>query len=521
MKIHRKLLTPVLALTVTAALSSSWVVNAKEETPNQTLFKNVNIFDGKSEKLSIGQNVLVEGNTIKAIGKEVTASANATVIDGAGRTLMPGLIDNHVHLSLNGKSLLDMEANKTWEDLAIGSVAMAKLYLDEGFTTVRDMGGTNGGLNRAIKAGVVEGPRVYSSGAFIGGRGGHADFALFSSRQGGDTNMSRLNLAQETNGGDAVLAAARNNFRQGASQLKIMQTGGVASLFDPWQLNGMTEEEIRAAVQVADDYQSYVAAHSYTKKAILRALDMGVMTIEHGFMFDGDINKKMKQKGAYITTNLTAFSPLLADVPALNAPANQYKLKTATAAFGGYLDNVRKYKPKRGHQTDCVGDAKACQPQIAYEKHLNGEFFGNHAALVSLTSVGGEIAKLSGPVVNPYPETTLGIIQKGATADILLVDGNPLEDLSVIGANPKWFDAAPRKGVKTIRIIMKDGKIYKNTLDQNVAAIPEARILSKEEAVANFEAFKANQAVFEKLAGCKGGLSDEKLHALHQLADLH
>ncbi|MEA2080036.1 MAG: amidohydrolase family protein, partial [Pseudomonadota bacterium] len=257
MKLSKKLLSPVLALTMSAALFGSTLLNAAEEAPGQILFKNVNIFDGKSNKLNNGQNVLIEGNTIKAIGKDVKASTDATVIDGAGRTLMPGLIDNHVHLTLNGKSLLDIEANMTWEDLAIGSVAMAKLYLDEGFTTVRDMGGTNGGLNRAIKAGFIDGPRVYSSGAFIGGRGGHADFALFSSRQGGDTNMSRLNLSQEANGADAVLAVARNNFRQGASQLKIMQTGGVASLFDPWQLNGMTVDEIKAAVQIADDYQSY------------------------------------------------------------------------------------------------------------------------------------------------------------------------------------------------------------------------------------------------------------------------
>ncbi len=521
MRISKKIMMPVLALTVSAALFSSTLINAAEDAPSQILFKNVNIFDGKSDELNNGQNVLIEGNVIKAIGKDVKAGANATEIDGAGRTLMPGLIDNHVHLTLNGKSLLDIEANQTWEDLAIGSVAMAKLYLEEGFTTVRDMGGTNGGIDRAIKAGVIEGPRVYSSGAFIGGRGGHADFALFTSRQGGDTNMSRLNISHEANGADAVMAVARNNFRQGASQLKIMQTGGVASLFDPWQLNGMTVDEIKAAVQIADDYQSYVAAHSYSKDAILRALNLGVKTIEHGFMFDGEINKLMKKKDAYITTNLTAFSPLLADIPALNAPQNQYKLKTATAAFGSYLDNVRKYKPKRGHHTDCVGNAEACRPQIAYEKHLNGKFFGNHAALVSMTSIGGDIAKLSGPVMNPYPETTLGVIQKGATADILLVDGNPLKDLSAIGANPKWFDAAPRKGVKTIRIIMKDGKIYKNTLNEDVAVIPEAKPLTKEESLANFEAFRANQVAFEKLSGCKGGLTDDKLHALHQVAELH
>ena len=438
---------------------------AVEDTPPQTLFNNVNIFNGTEDKLYNGMNVLVEGNVIKTISANaIKANDKATVIDGAGRTLMPGLIDNHVHLMLNGAGLLDIEANQTWEDLAIGGVAMAKLYLDEGFTTVRDMGGANGGLTRAIKAGTIVGPRVYPSGAFIGGRGGHADFALYTSRPGGDTNMSRLNMSHEANGAVQVMQVARNNFRQGASQIKIMQTGGVASLFDPWQLNGMTVEEIKAAVQIADDYQSYVGAHSYSKEAIMRALKLGVKTIEHGFMFDGEINEEMIKQGAYITTNLTAFSPLLADIAALNDPRNQYKLKTATAAFKGYLDNVREFNPKRGHQTDCVGPASACQSQIAYEKYLNGDFFGNFRALVSLTSVGGEIAALSGPVMNPYPESRLGVVEKGATADLLLVDGNPLEDLSVIGAVDKWFDAPPRDGVETIRIIMTDGKIYKNTL---------------------------------------------------------
>ena len=437
---------------------------ATAQEARSVLFNNVNIFDGKSNKLLPKMNVLVEGNVITSISKAKIPAQGAQVIDGDGRTLMPGLIDNHVHLMLNGGGLLDIEANQTWEDIAIGGVAMAKLYLEEGFTTVRDMGGANAGLNRAISKGLIVGPRIYPSGAFIGGRGGHADFALFSSQPGQETKMSMLNMSREANGADAVLLAARNNFRQGASQLKIMQTGGVASLFDPWQLNGMTPDEIEAAVQIANDYQSYVGAHSYSKKAIMLALDLGVKTIEHGFMFDGEVHKKMTEKGAYITTNLTAFSPLLAELGALSDPRNQHKLKTAQAAFGGYIDNVKKYKPKRGHQTDCVGDAVTCQKQIAYEKYLNGDFFGNHRALVSMTSIGGEIAALSGPVVNPYPDTRLGVIEEGATADILLVDGNPLDDLSVIGASEKWFDAPAREGVETIRIIMKDGVIYKNTL---------------------------------------------------------
>jgi imidazolonepropionase-like amidohydrolase len=439
-------------------------VSAQDEAPTQILFTNVNIFDGKTNGLARGMNVLVEGNLIKTILLSAISAPDATVIDGGGRTLMPGLIDNHVHLMLNGGGLLDIEANQTWEDIAIGGVVMAELYLMEGFTTVRDMGGANAGLQRAINTGAIVGPRVYPSGAFIGGRGGHADFALYSSIPGGETQMERLNMSAPVDGADAVLRAARNNFRQGASQIKIMQTGGVASLFDPWQLNGMTVAEIEAAVQIANDYQSYVAAHSYTVDAMIRALDLGVKTIEHGFMFNDDVYAKMVEKGAYITTNLTAFSPLLAEIEALADPRNQYKLQTAQAAFTDYLDNVRRLNPKRGHQTDCVGNAVVCQSQIAYEKYLNGDFFGNYRALVSMTSVGGEIAALSGPVVNPYPYAKLGVIEEGAYADIILVDGNPFEDLSVIGAVDKWFDAPPRDGVETIRIIMKNGVIYKSTL---------------------------------------------------------
>jgi len=463
MSIGRKLQALVLALAIVAVATPQRAIAQEEEST--VLFTNVNIFDGTSETLQNGMNVLVVDNLISQISSSPINAPGVTVIDGRGRTLMPGLIDNHVHLMLNGAGLLDIEANQTWEDIAIGGVAMAELYLMEGFTTVRDMGGANAGLQRAINAGTIVGPRVYPSGAFLGGRGGHADFALYSSLPGGETQMERLNMSAPVDGADAVLRAARNNFRQGASQLKIMQTGGVASLFDPWQLNGMTVAEIEAAVQIANDYQSYVAAHSYTADAMLRALDLGVKTIEHGFMFNDEVHAKMVEKGAYITTNLTAFSPLLAEIEALGDPRNQYKLQTAQAAFTDYLDNVRRLKPRRGHQTDCVGNAVVCQPQIAYEKYLNGEFFGNYEALVSLTSVGGEIAALSGPVMNPYPYAKLGVIEEGAYADILLVDGNPLEDLSVIGAVDKWFDAPPRDGVETIRIIMKDGVIYKNTLN--------------------------------------------------------
>ena len=162
----------------------------------------------------------------------------ATVIDGGGRTLMPGLIDNHVHFSLTGATLSDIENNMTWEDIAYNAVPSAEMYLMEGFTTVRDAGGTNAGLRRAIDSGLILGPRMYTSGAFLGGRGGHADFAPFTGQPGAETKMSRLNMAREVDGVEATLKYARNNFRMGNTQLKVMQSGGVVSLFDPWQMEG-------------------------------------------------------------------------------------------------------------------------------------------------------------------------------------------------------------------------------------------------------------------------------------------
>ncbi len=379
---------------------------------------------------------------------------------------MPGLIDNHVHLMLPGPTLPAMEANSTWEDIAIHGVAQSEMYLMQGFTTVRDAGGANAGLQRAINSGKIIGPRIYPSAAFIGGRGGHADFANFTAPLGEASNFSRLNMAQDADGVEAVLAIARNNFRMGASQLKVMQSGGVVSAFDPWQMEGRTVAEIEAAVEIAEQYGSYAMAHSYKKESILRALNAGVKSIEHGFMYDCEIGKLMKKKGAYITTNLTAFAPGLFDIPAVrDVPASLRKAKSASAAFVDYIDNMKKCPANRGHNTDCVGTISACSKQIAYEKYLNGDFFGNHTALVSMTSIGGEIAAMSGEFMNPYPEGKLGVIEAGAYADILIVDGNPLEDLSVIGTSEKWFDAPePPESPETIRIIMKDGKVYKNTL---------------------------------------------------------
>jgi len=438
--------------------------------PAQILFTNVNVFNGTENKLHEAMNVLVETNLIKRItADKPEINELASVIDGAGRTLMPGLIEGHGHLQMNGTSLADIENNRSIEELAIRSAAKAKAALMSGFTTWRDMGGMGAGLRKSIDAGIVEGPRIYPSGAFIGPTGSHADFRNFTTPNetvyGANSSGSRTGMTFTADSVDMIKVGARQNFMQGATQIKIMSSGGVASAFDPWQLDAYSEEEIRAAVEIADAYGSYVASHAYSKKSILRCLNNGVKTIEHGFMFDGEIAILMRKKKAYITTNMHAFSPYLGQIEAISSsPASSRKAETAQAAFKDFIKNVNKHQPKLAFNADCVGYGDSCIKQTDHEIFLSAKFFGNFFALKSLTSVGGELVALSGDVLNPYPEGKLGVIEEGAYADMLLVDGNPLEDITVIGGNEKWFDAEQRDGIETIKVIMKDGVIYKNTL---------------------------------------------------------
>jgi imidazolonepropionase-like amidohydrolase len=504
----RRLTTIIIAI---AIIAFAVFAQAKDEIPSEViLFKNVNIFDGESDSLKNGYDVLVVRNLIKKIAKDIPSSGtyeldvasggvrkipvysgydtntytinikeggtkteqkqvNVKVIDGGGRTLMPGLIEGHGHLQMNGKSISEIENSLNWEELAVRSAVNAKAALMSGFTSWRDAGGMGAGLRKTIDAGLIEGPRIYPLGGFIGPTGSHADFRNFTTPNetinGTSSAGGRLGMTLTADGVDAIKTAARQNFMQGATQIKIMSSGGVVSQFDPWQLDAYSAEEIRAAVAVADAYGSYVMSHAYSKVSIMRCLENGVKTIEHGFMFDGDVAELMEEKDAYMTTNMSAFSPLLTEISAISAsPASTRKANSAQKAFKNYVENVKKYRPKLGYQGDCVGLPATCQAQNDHHLYLGAHFFGNFYYLKALTSVNGEILKLSGEVLDPYPEGKLGVVEEGAYADLLLVDGNPLEDITVIGGNEKWFDAPPRDGIDTMRVIMKDGKIYKNTL---------------------------------------------------------
>jgi imidazolonepropionase-like amidohydrolase len=457
--------TSKLIISAVAAISLTSAAFAAE----QTLIKNVKIWDGKSTDLSKNQDVLIEGELIKSIGTGLKVAADVEVIDGGGRTLMPGLIEGHGHLQMNGTSLADIENNRNWEELAVRSAAKAKIALMSGFTSWRDAGGMGAGLKKSIDSGVVAGPRIYPAGAFIGPTGSHADFRNFTTPNetfnGPQSSGARHGMTVTADGVDAIKTAARQNFMQGATQIKIMSSGGVASAFDPWQLDAYSAEEIRAAVEVADAYGSYVMSHAYSKKSIMRCLENGVKTIEHGFMFDKEIAELMEEKGAYMTTNMHAFSPYLGDIEAIkSSPAASRKAESAVKAFTHFIDNVNKYQPKFAFNADCVGFGDSCIKQTDHEIYLVAKFLGNHFALKSLTSVGGEMLALSGDTLNPYFKGPLGIIKAGAYADVLLVDGNPLKDITVIGGNEKWFDAPKRNDIKTMRVIMKGGVVYKNTL---------------------------------------------------------
>jgi len=339
----------------------------------------------------------------------------------------------------------------------------------DGFTTVRDAGGMSGkGVKKLVDRGDLPGPRIYPSGAILSQTSGHADTRAVSARNpllSGvmDSNMERLDIAHAVDGREAILAAVRRNLKQGASQIKIMGGGGVATEFDPWHSTGYTVDETRAAVEAAEDYGPYLMSHLNQPESIQRAIEAGVISIEHGFAIDEETMQMLVDKGAFLSTQLTGTSEELFKLPSLT-PENRRKLGIARDDMKNYFVLVKKYDPKQVFAIDAVLTTHAqADQQRAHEIWLFGHHFGNLAFLTAATSTAGELLAKTGDL-NPYPLGPIGVVEEGAYADLLLVDGNPLQDLSILGANELWYDAPPREGVEGINVIMKDGVIYKNTL---------------------------------------------------------
>ncbi len=418
-----------------------------------TLFQNVRIFDGKSATLSAPSNVLVRGSTIERISLApitVDASANVRIIAAGGRVLMPGLIDAHWHSFMAATAMpLLMTANPSY--LQIMAARQAEATLMRGFTTVRDMGGPVFGLKRAIDEGAIKGPRIYPSGAMISQTSGHGDFRFpfeLPRTMGGPLSQSETQgAAAIADSPDEVRLRAREQLRQGASQIKLMGGGGVSSQYNPIESTQFTEAEIHAAVEAAENWGTYVAVHAYTPRAIRQAVAAGVKCIEHGQLIDEPTAKLLAEKGIWWSLQPLTYD---ADVFARMTPVSQRKALEVFAGTENAYKLAKKYNIKTAFGTDILFNVGAASRQGTYLAKMV-RWYTPAEALKMATADNGELMALSG-FINPYPGK-LGVVEAGALADLLLVDGNPLENIQLV-ADPD----------KTFLVIMKDGTVYKNTL---------------------------------------------------------
>lgn len=412
------------------------------------LFRNVRIFDGKGGSLSAPSNVLVRNKVIEKISTG-DISASAQMIDGGGRVLMPGLIDAHWHAMLVRPSpMAALAGDIGYNNLLAASEATATLM--RGFTTVRDMGGPSFGLKQAIDEDLVAGPRIYPSGAIITVTSGHGDFRQLSDLPrtigGMLSRMEQIGGSMVADSPDEVRVRAREQLMQGASQVKLTAGGGVASPFSPLDVSTFTEPELRSAVEAADNWGTYVATHAYTPVAIQRSIAAGVRCVEHGHLMDEASARLMAEKGIWLSTQ-----PFL-DLSAAAAlgPAEQDKMRQVVTGTDRVYALAKKYGIKTAFGTDVLFSKALADNQGAMLAALT-RWYTPAEALAMATSANAELLSLSG-ARNPYPGR-LGVVEEGALADLLLIDGNPLDTIKIIEDPAKNFV-----------VIMKNGRIYKNTL---------------------------------------------------------
>lgn len=413
------------------------------------LFQNARLFDGLEPNTREGVSVLVQDGMIADVVQgAIAAPEGATVIDAGGRTLIPGLIDAHWHAMLAATPLPVM-LTAAEGDIHLMATAEARRTLMRGFTTVRDAGGPAFPLKRAIDSGIVDGPRIFPSGAMISQTSGHGDFRSIWELPGYEGKLSRadvLGAAALADGRDAVLKATREQLMLGASQVKIVAGGGASSVYDLIDVMQFLPEEIEAAVLAAADWGTYVIAHVYTAEGIKRCIRSGVRSIEHGNIADEEAVKMMADAGT-----VWSLQPLVQEnANPTNDPVRLAKQMIVWEGTDTAYKLAQQYKILTGFGTDVLFDAPAATRQgkvLAYMKR----WYTPAQALKQATADNAAILAMSGPR-NPYPGK-LGVIQKGAYADMLLVEGDPTENLDLVADAETNF-----------KIIMKAGKIYKNTL---------------------------------------------------------
>lgn len=414
------------------------------------MFQNFLLFDGKSNALRGGLRLFIEGNRIKRIaGGEITPPEGARVIDCGGRVIMPGLIDAHWHtifaaLPLN--ALLSADIGYIF----LAASAQAERTLMRGFTTVRDLGGPSFALKQAIDEGLVTGPRIFPSGAMITTTGGHGDMrplADLPRSPGGPLSYTELTgSAYIADSADEVRLRVREQLLQGASQIKLVGGGGVASWRTTLDMFTFSEPEFRAGVEAAADRNTYVAVHAYPPAQIQRAINAGTQCVEHGHLMDEKTAMLMAQKDIWLSTQ-----PFVSedDAPPLVGQSRANLLQVIAGTNTVYT-LAKKHKIKTAFGSDLLFSRKITERQGLALTHLT-RWYGNIDILKMATSVNGQLLAMSGPR-NPY-QGKLGVIEEDALADLLIVDGNPIKDIELVARPDKNF-----------MIIMKDGKIHKDTL---------------------------------------------------------
>ncbi|WMD20849.1 amidohydrolase family protein [Achromobacter seleniivolatilans] len=426
-------------------------VTRQPATPAQPrLLTNLRLFDGTGKPVREGVQVLIQGNVISALPAAGESVEGAQVIDCQGKVVMPGLIDVHWHSMLAAISQVTaMTADIGY--LYIAAAQEAERTLLRGFTSIRDAGGPAFALKRAIDEGMVPGPRIYPSGAMISQTAGHGDFRLRSevprAANGPLSLVESAGVAMIADGSAEVLRRVREQLMLGATQVKVIAGGGVASLYDPLDSTQFSEVELRTAVEAADDWNTYVMAHVYTPKGIQRTIKAGVQCIEHGQLADEASVRMMRDEGVW-----WSLQPFLQDEDSNAYPdaARQASQRQVAEGTVKAYEMAQKYGIKTGWGTDILFNAKNT-PTQGRQLAKMVRFYDALTALAQATGVNGELLALSGER-NPYPRA-LGRIVPGAYADLLVADGDPARNLDFLG-DPG----------KNLRLIMKDGKVYKNTL---------------------------------------------------------
>ncbi len=406
------------------------------------LFRNLSLLDPRWEAARGGYEVLVEGDRIRELSDRPIKAAGASVVDCGGRTLMPGLIDCHVHIYLVELGLHRLESMPLTLLTAKASKLMRDM-LDRGFTTVRDTGGADWGIKEAVETGVLAGPRLFISGRPISMTGGHGDSRR---RTAGDEPCKCCNalsfVLETADGADGVRKAVREQMRQGADQIKIFVSGGVASPWDPLESLQYSPSEIAAAVEEAHNFGRYVLAHAYSPEAITRAVANGVRTIEHGNLIDDAAARLMAEKKSLMVANLVAYYAMKERGRALGMSADQLA-KNELVIDGGLrsLEICKRAGVPVAYGSDLLGQLQVDQSR---EFLFRSEVLSPIEIIRQATLVGADVVRQSGK---------LGVIEPGAFADLIVIDGDPLKNLGLFQDQGAHIPA-----------IMKAGKFHKNGL---------------------------------------------------------